>query len=330
MLKFLREKTVKQVIIGIRNRVAGIPWSILASIIRKTDSELVGRILRKFAFMAAKICRDGIIPVGLRKVLSLAQPADPLMVGSAPVIDIVIPCHQKDFDLLNLTIEAARKCVLNPIGQVKLITNPDFVIDLTERFPNCQVLSETDFLTAEIIEKIKNNVPSERRGWVVQQIVKFNASLEGSEQASLVLDADTILIRPRVWLDCHEVQILCISEEYHKPYFNHYELVFGDAIVPWSFVTHHQLMQKKVLKLMFGGEKNSLIPWLDKADFTSSSALCEYHTYGHWLTSNRPEMVSYAKWNNTAKKIDPASVSVYSDFALDLSKYFSVSCHSYL
>jgi hypothetical protein len=329
-LKSLRTKNIKQIVNGIRNRIAAIPWNILASLVRKTDSRLLGGIFRKSAIMAAKICRNGVIPAGLRKVLSLAQPVDPLKEGSIPAIDIVIPCHHKNFDLLYLTIEAARKCVLNPIGEVKLIANPDFVIELQERFPDCRILPETDFLTTEIMEKIENSVPLERRGWVIQQVVKFNASLVGSEQASLVLDADTILIRPRVWLDSREVQILCISEEYHMPYFDHYELVFGDALFPWSFVTHHQLMQKNVLKSMFGEDMNSLIPWLDKADFTSSSALSEYHTYGHWLTSNRPELVSYAKWNNTAEKIDLACVSGYSDFSLDHSKHFSVSCHSYL
>jgi hypothetical protein len=329
-LKSSRTNSQKQIVIEITNRLASIPWNTLISVIRNTDSRLFGRIFRSFAIMATKVCRNGVMPSRLRKVLSLAQPINPLKEGSAPTIDIVIPCHKKDFDLLDLTIEAARKCVLNPIGKVKLITNNSSVIELNERFPDCQIISETDFLAADIMEKIKDSVPLERQGWVAQQILKFKASLEGGEQASLVLDADTVLIKPRVWLDCNGVQLLSISEEYHVPYADHYESVFGTVGFPWSFVTHHQLMQKKILLSMFGEGNEGLLNWLANADFQkNSSAISEYHTYGQWISSRRPESVCYAKWNNTAKKRSP-SETTYSRFLLDNSKYLSVSRHSYI
>ena len=82
---------------------------------------------RKFAFLLGKILRNRVLPHRVRTLLSLAQPIAPLKVLGAPVIDVLIPCHSKDFATLELTIEAARACVLNPIGDVMLITNSDFV-----------------------------------------------------------------------------------------------------------------------------------------------------------------------------------------------------------
>ena len=145
-----------------------------------------------------------------------------------------------------------------------------------------------------------------------------------------MLDADTILIQPRVWLDSSGVQVLSISEEYHTPYVSHYTSTFGQGVCPWSFVTHHQIMQRNILRSMFDGLSDGLLSWLDSADFNDASAISEYHSYGQWIVSNRKELVSFAKWNNVIQKFDSMSESSYGAIAENFSKYCSVSVHSYL
>jgi hypothetical protein len=285
---------------------------------------------RKLAFLLGKLRRGRVLPHRVRTLLSLAQPISPLKVLGAPAIDILIPCHSKDFAKLELTIQSARACVLNPIGDVKLITNSNFVDVLKKKFPDCKVFSDEYFLSVEMIQEVINRVPLDRQGWVFQQVIKFAACLQSDTEGCLVLDADTILIQPRVWLDSSGVQILSISEEYHTPYVRHYMSTFGQGVCPWSFVTHHQLMQRNVLRSMFDGLSDGLLSWLATADFDDVSAISEYHSYGQWIVSNRKELVSFAKWNNGSQKFDSISKSSYGAISENFSKYCSVSAHSYL
>ena len=305
-------------------------WRSLLEVFRRSDSKTLGLILRRFVFLLAKIRSSPGVPPRVRTLLSLAQPIAPLDVADAPIIDVVIPCHSKDFAVLGLTIASARACVLNPIGQISLITNLEFIDEVKRKFPDCHVFSDQDFLSEEMIQKVNIQVPLERRGWVFQQLIKISACLESEREGCLVLDADTILIQPRVWLESSGVQILCISEEYHMPYVRHYKSTFGQGVCPWSFVTHHHMMQKEILRLMLDGLSDGLLSWLDSADFNHASAISEYHSYGQWLVSNRKELVKFAKWNNSVQKFDSLNESSYNIVAGDFSKYCSVSAHSYL
>jgi FkbM family methyltransferase len=305
-------------------------WHSLIEVFRRSNSRTLGLMSRKLALLFAKIRRNRILPHRVRQLLSLAQPIAPLKVLGAPVIDVVIPCHSKDFAKLELTIESARTCVLNPIGDVKLITNSNMVDVLQKKFPDCQVLSDEYFLSPEMIQKVSNQVLPDRQGWFLQQLIKFAACLQSDREACLVLDADTILIQPRVWLDSSGVQILSISEEYHTPYVRHYTSTFGQGVCPWSFVTHHQLMQRNILRSMFDGLSDGLLSWLNTANFNEPSAISEYHSYGQWIVSNRKELVRFAKLNNVIRRFDSISELSYAEVSENFSKYCSVSAHSYL
>jgi FkbM family methyltransferase len=311
-------------------RLLSRSWNSLIEVFRRSNSRTLGLTSRKLAFLFAKIRRNRTLPHRVRTLLSLAQPIAPLKVLGAPVIDVVIPCHSKDFATLELTIESARTCVLNPIGDVKLITNSNMVDVLSKKFPDCLVFSDEYFLSPEMLQKVSNQVLQDRQGWVFQQLIKFAACLQSDKEACLVLDADTILIQPRVWLDSAGVQILSISEEYHTPYVRHYSSTFGRGVCPWSFVTHHQLMQRDVLRSMFDGLSDGLLSWLNTADFNELSAISEYHSYGQWIVSNRKELVRFVKWNNVIRRFDSISELSYGEVSENFSKYCSVSAHSYL
>jgi FkbM family methyltransferase len=302
---------------------------VLTNNLRKSDSRILGSIVIKIALISAKIIKLKKLPYRVRKVISLAQPSDPLCDSVLPNIDIVIPCHEKDFENLHLVIEGARINVKNPIGKVLLITPQCLSAELQSKFPDCLVLADENVLGAEIIEVIQTLVPKERRGWITQQVIKFRVAMMSDEVASLIIDSDTILLRPRIWLNSRETQILCVGEDYHLPYKMHLRKFFDRKDNHLSFVTHHQLMKRVAVREIFGSDNQGLIRWLKLGDYSEGAAISEYDTYGEWLVSNKPDEIEFAKWNNFATKLNPLSTS-YSEVAHKYWQYHSISNHSYL
>lgn len=296
--------------------------------LRKSDSKILGYLFIKFSKVISERINQQVMSY-IRKSISLAQPSDPLKNGDLPTIDIAIPCIQKDFDNLFFVIQGARANVKNPIRKVVLITPEKLSSELKTKFPNCQVLTDESVLGIDIFKAINDSVPQERRGWITQQVIKFQVTIKSEEVATLILDADTILLKPRIWLSSRGKQILCVAYEYHLPYKEHQRKVFGGQNNTLSFVTHHQLMKRDFLQKIFGQNGEGLLQWINLADFSEMSAVSEYDTYGEWLTSNRPNEIAFAKWNNFALRID-SNKSSYAEIQDKFGQYHSISNHSYL
>jgi hypothetical protein len=193
-------------------------------------------------------------------------------------------------------------------------------------FPYCKVLTDESLLSEDIFKVINGSVPQKRRGWIVQQVIKFQIAIQSDEVATLILDSDTILLKPRTWLNREGIQILCVADNYHLPYKVHQRKVFGWQNSILSFVTHHQLMKRDSLRGIFGQNGESLLQWINLADFSEFSAISEYDTYGEWMLSNKPHEVALAKWNSTPLRIDPNKTS-YVEIKNTFGHYHSISNH---
>ena len=312
----------------IRAFIAGI-YRQLTNQLRKSESKLLGFLVMRVSLSLAKIVNLQKLPYSLRQIISLAQPSNPLRDGVLPTIDIAIPCHINDFDNLPLVIQGARVSVRNPIGNIRLITPEYLSMELQTRFPDCMVSTDESVLSADLVQAINELVPKERRGWIIQQIIKFQMVIMSDQVATLILDADTVLLSPKIWLDSEGTQILCIANEYHLPYKKHIRKVFGGQNHLLSFTTHHQLMKRDSVKEIFGLNGDGLVDWLKLADFNESSATSDYETYGEWMVAQNPKRVVFAKWNNVSAKINAIKTS-YAEILSDYSKYGSVSNHWYL
>ena len=312
----------------IRAFIAGI-YRQLTNQLRKSESKLLGFLVMRVSLSLAKIVNLQKLPYSLRQIISLAQPSNPLRDGVLPTIDIAIPCHINDFDNLPLVIQGARVSVRNPIGNIRLITPEYLSMELQARFPDCIVSTDESVLSADLVQAINELVPKERRGWITQQIIKFKTVIMSDQVATLILDADTVLLRPRIWLNLQGTQILCIANEYHLPYKKHIRKVFGGQSHLLSFVTHHQLMQRDSVREIFGQNGEGLIGWLKSADFNESSSISEYDTYGQWMLERNPHQIVFAKWNNVSAKLNSLKTS-YTEILSDYPKYGSVSNHWYL
>lgn len=326
--------------LGIRYSVLGFVRKIIFRLIdglhfrvinlfRKSESKFLGRTVSSVVLTVGEIFRIQRLPTKLRQIIGMAQPSAPLRDVSPPVIDIAIPCHQKDWDNLELVIHGVRSSVINPIGKIRLITPSSMLAELENKFPDCDVVTDESVLDAELISMIDSLVPKERQGWVLQQIIKFKAVLLSEEVATLILDADTILLNRAIYLDSDGRQLLCVGDDYYWPYKHHQRRVFGGQNHLLSFVTHFQLMKKETLCEMFDSDGRGLLRWLREGDFSESSPVSEYDTYGEWISVNKTDEVVLAKWNNIPLKINPKATS-YAKIIEEYARYGSVSNHSYL
>lgn len=274
-----------------------------------------------------------------RVLLEAVQPSDPLQ-GSPrlPSIDLVVPCHIKDIESLHLVIAGAVASAINPIGSVRLVAPSVTVDELASRFPDATISSDEEVLGESLLADVSRLVPRARRGWAIQQLVKFASGLASTARAVLIVDADTVLLRPRVWLDDSGVQALAASWEFHYPYARHTEAMWrGDGrSTRISFVTHHQLQQRDVLQRMFPEVTADLARWLSIAHWDEESAVSEYHSYGTWLSNAEPDRVRLAKWSNRiAQSSTLSGLPANADDALQVLRHrfrgaHSVSFHSYL
>lgn len=298
---------------------------------KSNENRFVGWLIFKSSIKVAKVLRMSSVPFRLRQLLSLVQPTDPLSPLNSPEIEILIPCQIKDISNLKLVIQGVKKSVRNPIKRICLITPADSVEELAEKFPGIKVMSDEETLGTEFVALVNRLVPESRRGWVSQQAIKILKSIKSDAIATLVVDADTILLHPKTWIDSNGKQILCLAEEYHEPYKVHQRKYLGIQSFPMSFVTHHQLMQRDLLRELFGQNGELLRGWLLDADFSNSSAISEYDTYGEYLMANKANQVVFSKWNNLAIKLVPESGDFdFPTLERKFCSYSSISNHSYL
>ena len=187
-----------------------------------------------------------------------------------------------------------------------------------------------------MISRLRVFIPEDKFGWVLQQLIKFQIVLTARNDATLILDADTILVRDRTFIDSEGIQALCYSHEYHRPYAVQFSEFFetDPDNMGHSYVTHHQLMQKRIVEEMFGGTGENLEAWARRANYKIFSPLCEYHCYGEFLARYYPTRFKLMRWGNIPVKSSELSAILRSNDSLEIVNRFrnwcSISVHSYL
>lgn len=305
--------------------------------LESTDSAALGRTTYAVGHAISSVTSTRV-PWLWRTVVEMTQPEDPLAgESSLPEIDIVIPCHSKDFHALAVVIEGVQSS-RNPIRDIQLIAPSGSLEELAVSFPHARIRSDDEVLGEELTRVIHDLVPPGRRGWALQQAIKLLAALENDVPGSLIMDADTVLLRSRAWLSEGGEQALSLSHSFYKPYVVHAERMWGSAVrtTGFSYVTHYQLMQRAVLEGMFPRGRDDLMQWLRLADWRRESAASEYHSYGAWLNANQPERVRLAKWANRSwpssflRQVSPEPAVALAELKARFPDIQSVSFHSYL
>lgn len=209
-------------------------------------------------------------------------------------IDIFIPVVEKDLEVLPYTIHYARKNLLHPIKNVYIVAPESEKIRDCAKQMGCVFIEENTVLpfTMQDIDYFPGN--SDRRGWLFQQLLKLNADEICECENILILDADTLLMRPQSFFYKDQV-ILNNSEECYYPYrVMYHDLIQEEAKGDFSFVTHMMLFQKSKLNDLKTHVENvhgkiwyeAIFDLIDKNEY---SAFSEYETYGQFVSSRYKE-----------------------------------------
>ena len=256
-----------------------------------------------------------------------------VVASSAIKIDIVIPSIDKDVDTLPHVIESVRRNVMHPLGSIYVISPESEKIRQICSAYGCQNILEDTLLPINKSNIDYNIGGITRSGWLFQQFLKLSGDLFCEQDNYLVIDSDTLLIKPQVF-EFRGKFVMNYSNEYHLPYFDIYERLFGFRTpCPVSFTSHHILVNISILRQLKDDllKKNGLIWYeaiINSLDTSELSGHSDYDTYGHYALGMMKERFCLHYWHNKSlsRELLPKVTELSARYS---NNYKSLSFHSY-
>ncbi|HEY5235877.1 MAG TPA: DUF6492 family protein [Rhabdochlamydiaceae bacterium] len=171
-------------------------------------------------------------------------------------IDVVIPCHPKDTQLLDRCIWGIRANGKN-IRRVIVVSSVQ-ITEQAEWFPENAFPFTKDDLLKVIFNNDQNRCnayasnKNNRTGWMFQQLLKLYAPFVIPDISSnvLVLDADAVFLKPTAFLTPEGGAYLTAATEYFACYFEHAQRLIPNfrRVAKVSGIAHHMLFQRAILE----------------------------------------------------------------------------------
>lgn len=289
--------------------------------------------------------RWGYIPSSFRSAVLSLWSTDPLNGETdLPDIDVAIVFALKDAELVPAAVLGALNSSANPVKVVRLVTpnlEPQVVQKSVESVRQIsihngfklEIFDDATVLGVDRLTELRDHRVRDRGlGWVTQQLLKLSTVLMSSNRATLIVDADTILLKRRTWLSPDGRQILMAPEWYRSLWTEDVERFLAvKKSFPFSFITHQQLMQKDLVERLFGSQGERLLDWA----LSARRRIAEYETYGTFLTEFYPERAVMARFGNCEAALREQITQLKTEEDLyDLSRKLkgalSLSVHHYL
>ena len=257
-------------------------------------------------------------------------------------IELVIVSTSKDFDILPDSINYALRA-LRPytISGVRVIVPSRDIAACQKLLMGCEyqveIVDESELVSQKHFKKL-THVFGNRNTWVLQQLLKVQGVLTSKSDAVLILDSDTVLLRPRPWFSPAGHQILMPSMEYNDSYYQFLAKLNISELVPqYSFISHHMLMQPKILSNLLNSldllKIEKFITYIcDNANTKVQSPICiEYELYGQHLFRTEPKGYFLERWSNISISRRHSDIILKSKLAkMTLRTFYnSVSFHSW-
>jgi hypothetical protein len=205
-------------------------------------------------------------------------------------LDVVIPAAEGDSEVLPLAVAGLRRNLTHPFGRIIVVAAVGGKVQRVATQLGCEVVDEDTVLPVSAADIDYRLGDTDRSGWLFAQLIKLSPDLVSSEQKILILDADTVMIRPQTLSHRGRVVAL-VSSEYHPPYFSAYEAVLGHRPASrLSFIAHHTVMDRQILcALRDRIEEHSGRVWwqaiIDACDVSCLSCFADYELYGNFALS---------------------------------------------
>ncbi|MDQ0050667.1 hypothetical protein J2T18_005007 [Paenibacillus polymyxa] len=229
-------------------------------------------------------------------------------------IDVLIPAIDKDIVTLPLVIDSLRRHVQHRIGTIYIISPQSTGIRRLCVSKKCTFIDEKTVLPITKKHIHYGTTRWDRSGWLYQQLLKMNGDKISKASFFLVIDADTILIRPHTFRK--DGKTIFYYRNWSQPeYFRTYHKLMGvKAPSPKSFVTHYMLFEKaRLTRLKQVIEARHGKPWYNaiiySVDRTKQFGFSEYETYANYLYSHQPSRMILRKSLNKALHSRASSLS---------------------
>lgn len=210
---------------------------------------------------------------------------------SSVPIDVCIFAVPQNYAMLPVVVERIRANVKHPIGKI-VIVGPDSpeIHALTQEL-GCTFrdvyslipVRESDI--AYVVDGV------DRSGWLLQQLSKLSVDQICTADHVLVIDGDTVLLRPHVFVKGDRT-LLLYCDEYHQPYFDTYERLLGQKTLSCvSFTSHYLLLQpSKVQAMKAAMEQHTGLAWheaiIQHTDRRTSEGFSVGDTYANFVFAN--------------------------------------------
>jgi len=246
-------------------------------------------------------------------------------------IDVVIPAIDKDLGTLPYAIDSVRRYVAHPIGRIYIVAPRSRAIQALCERKGCTFVHESKVLPLRKRDISYRGKSWERSGWLYQQLLKLGSGSITGSRYFLVLDADTVLIKPHRFRENGRQVFYC--RDWSQPeYFVTYRRLMGrKASRPRSFVTHYMMFDKtKLNALKSAVESRHGTRWyyaiLRSINRTKQFGFSEYETYGNFVYSRSPGSVKLKSALNKDLSGSPSRLSGRT-WRLLARRYRSVSFH---
>lgn len=207
--------------------------------------------------------------------------------GSSTVpIDVYMPVVEKDAAVLRESLASVRKMVRHPIKDIYLIAphNARQIRKVADEY-RCKYIDEATVLPLKksSIKYVHNG--ENRGGWIFKMLLNLYADQVCTQEHILILDADTVFIRPQVFI-VDQKPIFNESPLYHQPYFAANKRLMGlPHPSSLSYITHYMLMSSPVLEKLreaieaANPNKTWYTAIVDNLDTREGSAFADYEIY---------------------------------------------------
>lgn len=218
------------------------------------------------------------------------------------MFDIVIPVGPNDMNIIHITVAYAMKNIIG-YRNIYLISHDPYVI-----IEGCITIPESLFpFDINALKQLTKG--SSRTGWYLQQLLKLHAwqYIPNILNNYLVLDADTMFLRPTHFFDNDKVPLYNVGTEYHVPYFVHMAKLHPSLIkrTCYSGICHHMMFQRHILEGLFNlveahTGKLFWIAFMENVTDVEGSGASEYEIYFNFLHHYHPNEfhIRYLNWRN--------------------------------
>ena len=213
--------------------------------------------------------------------------------------DIVIPVGPFDAEFLKTQIQYTKK---NVIGYRNIYL---VCFDPNTNMEGCITIDEKIFpFTIDTVRQFHGELP--RNGWYLQQLLKLYAGqcIPNILDKYLVIDADTLFLKPTTFVDENNKCLYNFGSEYHIPYFEHMSRLNSNfkKVLNVSGICHHMIFETQYIKQLFEiieTQHNDTFynVFLKLVSETSASGASEYEIYFNYMLTYHSDKIQIRQLN---------------------------------